>query len=198
MADNTEQSSDGQSASGGEPEQQQQSGSLTLEEIQRQLEYFKGEAKKAFQDRDAVKGKLKEYETLEEQRKQKLLEEKGEYETILKQKEDELKKYQVDSEHLKTLVSSLRDELLTELSEEHREIAGSLDLDNLRKYVKLHSKKSVATDTGLPGGANKIDVTGKRWDDFSREELNKLKQSNFPAYSALFEKKYGMKPVTRQ
>lgn len=199
MEENTPNGADAQTDSGsGQTTQDNSDSSLTLEEALKKLQYLEGEAKKAFQERDAAKAKTREFETAEEERKRKALEAKGEYETLIKSKDAELEKFKADSERLSELVSSLKNELLDQLNEDHREIAGKLDLDDLRKYVKLHSKTTVATDAGRPGATAKVNVDGKSLDELSLQEQRTLRESNWSKYVELFKSKYGYAPQKRQ
>lgn len=194
MEENT-QSPDGQ-AQGGSPETKDPSSLETeLTQLKQRLEFLQTESKEAFKARDEVKAKLKALEEAEEMKK-------GNYEKLLSEKSTELEGLKAEADRLKAVEeqfnkfqSSLKDELLSQLPEDHKTIAGKLAIDDLREYVKLHEAASPPGMEGSrAGGSAKIDVTGREWDDFTIEELRQIRNSNKAAYSELYRKKYGQRP----
>ena len=194
MEDNTP-SPDGQ-AQGGSPETKDPSSlEAELTQLRQRLEFLQTESKEAFKARDEVKAKLKALEEAEEMKK-------GNYEKLLSEKSTELEGLKAEADRLRAVEeqfnkfqSSLKDELLSQLPEDHKTIAGKLAIDDLREYVKLHKTASPAGMEGSrAGGSAKVDVTGREWDDFTIEELRQIRNSNKAAYSELYKKKYGQRP----
>lgn len=157
--------------------------------------YSEAEFKEVVQQRQELKKKLAAFETAEQEKARKLLEEKGEYETVLKQKDSELESFKSKAEQYEKFVNEIKEDLLSQLSKEHQEIASVLGLEELRKYVKLNAKTpAVSTDVTRAGGNWTVDLNGKTWDDLTREELLSLKKSANHKYQALFKAKYGHLP----
>lgn len=182
MEENKPQSPDGQEESGSNPESKQE---------QDKLAFLQAEAQKAFKARDELKAKLKSLEEADEMKK-------GNYEKVIADKTNEFEQLKAEAEGLKQIKEkfdsfqkAMKDELLAELSEEHKAIAGDLELDKLREYVKLNKATTNSMDTARTGGSGAIDVTGKKWDDLNREELIALKKSAPHKYNMLYEAKYG-------
>ena len=174
------------------PDGQEESGSETQEAKQEdKLAFLQAEAQKAFKARDELKAKLKSLEEADEMKK-------GNYEKVIADKTQEFEQLKAEAEELKQIKEkfdsfqkAMKDELLGELSDEHKAIAGDLELDKLREYVKLNKATTNSMDTARTGGSGAIDVTGKKWDDLNREELIALKKSAPHKYNMLYEAKYG-------
>jgi len=182
MEENKPESPDGQGASGSEPEVKQE---------QEKLAFLQAEAQKAFKARDELKAKLKSLEEADEMKK-------GNYEKVIADKTNEFEQLKAEAEELKQIKEkfdsfqkAMKDELLAELSDEHKAIAGDLEIDKLREYVKLNKSTTNSMDSARTGGSGAIDVTGKKWDDLNREELIALKKSAPHKYNMLYEAKYG-------
>ena len=175
MEENKPESPDGQAASGSEPEAKQED----------KLAFLQAEAQKAFKARDELKAKLKSLEEADEMKK-------GNYEKVIADKTNEFEQLKAEAEELKQIKEkfdsfqkAMKDELLAELSDEHKAIAGDLELDKLREYVKLNKATTNSMDTARTGGSGAIDVTGKKWFDFTSTDLNNLKKSNPKMYEQL-------------
>ncbi len=174
------------------PDGQEESGSGTQEPKQEdKLAFLQAEAQKAFKARDELKAKLKSLEEADEMKK-------GNYEKVIADKTNEFEQLKAEAEELKQIKEkfdsfqkAMKNELLGELSDEHKAIAGDLELDKLREYVKLNKATTNSMDTARTGGSGAIDVTGKKWDDLNREELIALKKSAPHKYNMLYEAKYG-------
>ena len=175
-------SPDGQAGRGSEPTNDTNS---SLTELQKKLEYLQSESKEAFKVRDELKAKLKAFEEAEEMKK-------GNYEKLLADKNTEFEQLRAEAEELKqtkekfdSFQKAMKEELLNELPEGHRVIAGELSLDKLREYVKLNKSSAPAMDTSRVGGSGTIDIAGKKWFDFTSSELNELKKSSPKIYEQL-------------
>lgn len=172
------------------------------EGLQPERTYSKAELQEVIEARQAAKEearklaeKLQAFETAEAAKRQKELEEKGQYDSIIQEKESKLKTYESELEESRKILAGIKEDLLNQLPEEHKAIAEALSLEKLREYVKLNSKKETpGTETARAGGNPAINVSGKDWDDFTIEELRQLKQSNQRAYNEIFLKKYGQRP----
>lgn len=183
MEENKSESPDGQEESG--------SGTQEAKQEQDKLAFLQAEAQKAFKARDELKAKLKSLEEADEMKK-------GNYEKVIADKTQEFEQLRAEAEELKQIKEkfdsfqkAMKDELLAELSDEHKAIAGDLELDKLREYVKLNKATTNSMDSARTGGSGTIDVTGKKWDDLNREELIALKKSAPHKYNMLYEAKYG-------
>ncbi len=178
---------EGTPEAGQQPEQQAQD--KTLAELQRQIEFLRNESKEAFRTRDEVKNKLREFETAEEMKK-------GNYEKVIADKSSELEALRAEAEELKKtkeqfekFQSSLKEELISQLPEEHKSIAGKLSLEDLREYVKLHQKKEApGTETARAGGNANVDyskVTDAK--KLTLKELEEIRKVNPVKYNELLK-----------
>ena len=181
MEENKSESPGGQEGSGSNPEAKQED----------KLAFLQAEAQKAFKARDELKAKLKSLEEADEIRK-------GNLEKVIADKNQENEQLKAETERLRQIEEKFalfekaqRSELLGDLSDEHKAIAGDLELDKLREYVKLNKATTNSMDSARTGGSGAIDVTGKKWDDLNREELIALKKSAPHKYNMLYEAKYG-------
>ena len=183
MEENKPESPDGQEESGSNPEAKQEQDKTVFHET---------EAKKAYKARDEKAARVRELEeklkSLEEADEMK----KGNYEKVIADKTQEFEQLKAEAEGLKQIKEkfdsfqkAMKDELLAELSDEHKAIAGDLELDKLREYVKLNKATTNSMDTARTGGSGAIDVTGKKWFDFTSTDLNNLKKSNPKMYEQL-------------
>jgi hypothetical protein len=175
MEENKSESPDGQEGSGSEPEAKQED----------KLAFLQAEAQKAFKARDELKAKLKSLEEADEIRK-------GNLEKVIADKNQENEQLKAETERLRQIEEKFalfekaqRSELLGDLSDEHKAIAGDLELDKLREYVKLNKATTNSMDSARTGGSGTIDVTGKKWFDFTSTDLNNLKKSNPKLYEQL-------------
>jgi hypothetical protein len=85
----------------------------------------------------------------------------------------------------------MKDELLAELSDEHKAIAGDLELEKLREYVKLNKATTNSMDTARTGGSGAIDVTGKKFNQLTHDEKLSLRKNNRKEYDRLFKAYHG-------
>lgn len=174
-------SPDGQAASGSEPEQEQD-----------KTVFHETEAKKAYKARDEKAARVRELEE-----KLKGLEEaeeirKGNLEKVIADKNQENEQLKAETERLKQIEEKFasfekaqRSELLAELSDEHKAIAGDLELDKLREYVKLNKSATPGMNTARAGGQGTLEIAGKKWFDFTSSELTELKKSAPKVYEQL-------------
>ena len=173
------QSPDGQAGSGSEPTKPDST------DVIKKLEFFENEAKAAFKVRDELKAKLKALEDAEEMKK-------GNYEKLLADRNAEFEQLKAEADELKqtkeefdSFQKVMKEELLNELPEGHKVIAGELSLEKLREYVKLNKSATPGMDTSRVGGSGTLEIAGKKWFDFTSSELNELKKSNPKVYEQL-------------
>lgn len=109
--------------------------------LQEELDYTKGEAKKAYEKRDLLKKEI-------EDREQKALEEQGKYKELYETKEKEFSEVAKTVETLQkerdealnkmtSFEKAQREALTKDLTEDEKALTTKLDLDELSKYVKL-------------------------------------------------------------
>ena len=184
-------SPDGQAGSGSEPTNDTNS---SLTELQKKLEYLQSESKEAFKVRDELKAKLKAFEEAEEMKK-------GNYEKLLADKNTEFEQLRAEAEELKqtkekfdSFQKVMKEELLNELPEGHRVIAGELSLEKLREYVKLNKSTTPGMDTARAGGQGTVDTSGKDWDSLTMKERDEIATNNPQRYKEIYKKKFGRLP----
>jgi len=135
-----------------------------LQELQMQIE----EEKKL---KDTEQGKFKElYEKESETKKQ------------LQTEFEEIKTFKEKYEKLET---EIRDDLLKQLEDSHKEIAKDLDIIKLKSYVALNSAKH-NYDTSRTGGMSFV-TDGKNWTDYTSKELDEISQKNKSLFNKLYE-----------
>ena len=102
--------------------------------------------------RKELDSRLQEFEKAKEIEAQKKLEEEGEQKTILANKDAEIEKYKASHNELDAWKKTMRDEVLSTMSDEDKENFGDLPLDKLRKVSKrINIEKSVPpVDDGKP------------------------------------------------
>lgn len=190
MEENKSQSPDGQEQSGGDANKQQQESSLKDTDLVKKLEFLENESKAAFKARDELKSKLKALEDAEEMKK-------GNYEKLITERNSELEKLKAEAEELKqfkekfeSFQTQTKNELLNELPEEHKAIAGELSLEKLKEYVKLHKTKSPGMDSTRAGGTASDFSNIDSLDGLTLTEINELIKSNPARYKVLYAKKY--------
>lgn len=135
--------------------------------------------------RDELKEWRRQQEEIKAAEARKKLEEEGNYKAVIEQTAKELEDSRKELEESRKVIQTIRSDLISKLSEEDKEIAASLDLDKLRKFVDRITKQSPAMDTGRPGGNQTIDITGKVWNDFTIAQLNEINKANPEAYKRL-------------
>ena len=169
--------------------------------------YSDEEFKKVVAQRDSIKAeKLAiqvEKERLEAEKKalgEDELKKKGELQTLLDSKEKDLAELKSALENAKQyetkyteLDSSIRTALLNQLPDEMKEVAMDLTTAKLQKLVELNKAETPAMDNGR-AGSSKINLDGKKWDDFSSEEKEMIKKSDLAGYSRMFRERYGINP----
>lgn len=130
-------------------------------------------------------------EELEKQNKFKELYEKtnSELETW-KTKAGEVDKL---TEKLTAVETQRKNELLEQLTDEHKEFAKDLPLDKLPAFVKLHKDTKIGVDNGRSGGLPTI-TEDTDWESLSVEQKEKLKKENPQAYNKIYKKKFGFNP----
>lgn len=164
-------------------------------------QYSKEEFNQVISQRDSAKENLRtiqaeldKYKEAEKQKEKEDAEAKGNYQQLISEKEKELEALKGKSDEQEKFIEEIRTDLINGLPEEHKAIAGKLSLSDLKAYAKLNTpdnKKN--TDQGIPGGARKLDLTGKKWDDFTMTDRDEIRKNNKVAYAKLYEEKYRIK-----
>jgi len=182
------QSPDGQAGSGSEPTKPDST------DVLKKLEFFENEAKAAFKVRDELKAKLKALEDAEEMKK-------GNYEKLLADRNAEFEQLKAEADELKqtkeefdSFQKVMKEELLNELPEGHKVIAGELSLEKLREYVKLNKSTTPGMDTARAGGQGTVDTSGKDWDSLTMKERDEIATNNPQRYKEIYKKKFGRLP----
>lgn len=176
----------------------------TPQEPKQEKVYPEAVVKDLIAQRDALKSyktKVEEYEQMIKEAQDEKLKENEDYKTLLDNKEKdlvELKKALENAKQYETkytdLDKSIRENLLKQLPEELIEIAEDLSTVKLQKYVEIHNAKTPGMESGKVG-KQKINIEGKKWDDFNSKDLEILKESDFSSYSQLYKQRYGRQPV---
>jgi len=136
----------------GEQKQEQQDESKQPTDV-----VSRDEFKQVIQQRDEVKKKLREIEEAEAKKR-------GDFEALLNQAKAELdekskalEEAMSYKEKYTAIEKQRKEELLSQLSDEHRRIAEMLPIDALPEYVKLNGKQAPPASSGMRTG--KANVT---------------------------------------
>ena len=170
--------------------------------------YSEAAFKELVSQRDALKKNQSELQTQFEQLKAKLdkveeddLKRKGDLQALLDVKEKEISETKKTLEEIaeyKTkyidLDKSIRENLLKQLPEELKEVAEDLSTLKLQKFVELNKSNTPGMDNGM-SGKTKINITGKKWNDFNSKDLEVIKSSDFENYSKLYKDRFGINPT---
>jgi len=170
--------------------------------------YSEAAFKELVSQRDALKKNQSELQTQFEQLKAKLdkveeddLKRKGDLQALLEVKEKEISETKKTLEEIaeyKTkyidLDKSIRENLLKQLPEELKEVAEDLSTLKLQKFVELNKSNTPGMDNGM-SGKTKINIAGKKWNDFNSKDLEVIKSSDFESYSKLYKDRFGINPT---
>ena len=171
-----------------------------LVKINSDLEFQKGESKKAFEKRDEVKKEFREFKTQVasgqapevQETVKKVLDYEQKFDLLNNEKEDFRTKLEQAENKLKEINLKQREHLLESfpVGTELRKFAEGLDdLDKLSNFVTVTKKEKIGVDGGKPGGEMKIDPS-KTYDDYTSKELDEMKKKQPEAYNQLYRKKY--------
>jgi DNA repair exonuclease SbcCD ATPase subunit len=172
-------------------------------EVKTEKVYPESVVKDLIAQRDSLKSyktKVEEYEQMIKEAQDEKLKENEDYKTLLDNKEKDLAELKSALENAKQyetkyteLDSSIRTALLSKLPDEMKEVAMDLTTAKLQKFVELNKAETPAMDNGR-AGSSKINLDGKKWDDFSSEEKELIKKSDLAGYSRMFRERYGRNP----
>lgn len=184
-------------------ESETQTGTETQPEVKQEKVYPESVVKDLIAQRDSLKSyktKVEEYEQMIKEAQDEKLKENEDYKTLLDNKEKDLAELKSALDNAKQyetkyveLDNSIRSNLLGQLPEELKEVAEELSTVKLQKFVELHKKETPGMDAGK-SGKTKINIEGKKWDDFSSDDLKVLKESDFNSYSQMYKQRYGINP----
>lgn len=139
--------------------------------------------------------KLNEILKQKEETEKAKAEEQGKFKELFESESEKAKRLELElntikeesqsyKEKFETFEKGVREELLSQLSDEHKTIANELPIDKLKEYVKLNSVKT-KYDTSRTGGMG-FTIEGKNWTDFSTKELETLKEKNPEHFKKLY------------
>ena len=165
--------------------------------------YTADEFKELISQRDKVKkerqellSELEKFKKAEADKKKKELEDEGKYSEIISAKENELNDYKTKYAEAEIFINNVKENLLNSLSDEHRKIAEKLSMTDLQEYVKLNSAKPPkTTDSNEPGSRGTVIIDGKKYDDFTSDDLENLITNDFNTYKKLYYEKYKRYPA---
>lgn len=159
------------------------------------LEFQKSEARKAFEKRDEFKQKLEtiERETLEKGNEFKpLYEQELNEKTTLKSQLEEVLPYK---DKWNTYEATRKEFLLGKVADEDlKKVYQKYDLVDLELVVAKLETKPVPTD-GSRGGGGSFNYDGKKWDEISSADKEKLAKDQPELYKKIYYEKYRKQPV---
>lgn len=175
----------------------------TIPEVKQEKVYPESVVKDLIAQRDSLKSykaKVEEYEQMIKEAQDEKLKENEDYKTLLDNKEKDLAELKSALDNAKQyetkyveLDNSIRTNLLGQLPEELKEVAEELSTVKLQKFVELHKKETPGMDAGK-SGKTKINIEGKKWNDFNPKDLEILRESDFTSYAQLYKQRYGINP----
>ena len=118
--------------------------------------------KEVIGQRNQAREEIAKYQATEKAAEEKLLQDKGEYKTILAKRDSEIETLTADNEALKTDINSFRDGLVNQIPEERRYVAEGMSIPNLQKFVQDEqvSVNAGKTDSSRAGTQAKGDFGG--------------------------------------
>ena len=130
-----------------------------------------------------LEAKLKEYQTKQEENRVKAMEEQGKYKELNTELSSKLQDYENKLNVYAEKEAKEREDLISQLDDQDKEVYGSLSNDQLRKHIKKTKAQSVNTNTTQPIR----DVSGNKvadWTNMSPEE----KRSNWKTIVKSYKK----------
>ncbi len=156
-------------------------------------EFQIAEAKKAFEKRDELKQKLEaiEKEKLESTNQfQDLYKKEQENSTTLKSQLEEVLPYK---EKWTSYETARRETLLNDIDDpDLKKVGEKMELSDLETFAVKIKKPTVSTDSARGGG--KIEYDGKKWDELSSDDKEKLSKDKPDIYKKLYYEKYRRNP----
>jgi len=148
------------------------------------------ELKEVIRQRDEVKRKLREIEEADAKKR-------GDFEALLNQTRAELDERNKALEEASAykdkyvaLETQRKNELLAQLSEEHKKIAEMLPIDALPEYVRLNSKQTAPTSSQLRSGKGSISSSTtyeefQQLDNEGKKEFHRINPIKFTEYTKI-------------
>ena len=118
--------------------------------------------KEVIGQRNQAREEIAKYQATEKAAEEKLLQDKGEYKTILAKRDTDIENLTSSNEALKADINSFRDGLVNQISEERRYVAEGMSITNLQKFVQDEQVTANAgkTDSSRAGTTAKGDFGG--------------------------------------
>ena len=138
-------------------------------------------------EKNALKLKLDEFISAQDESKKKKLEEEGRYKELLEKADAEINDLKPYKEKFDQYENNRRESLLSNVPENEREKLSSLDLDTLEYVVtKVQNTTEPANPSHIPGANRNVDKKlEKSWMDLSDDE----KKSNWSDIVKSFTRK---------
>ena len=118
--------------------------------------------KEVIGQRNQAREEIAKYQATEKAAEEKLLQDKGEYKTILAKRDTDIENLTSSNEALKADINSFRDGLVNQISEERRYVAEGMSITNLQKFVQDEQVSANAgkTDSSRAGTTAKGEFGG--------------------------------------
>ena len=129
--------------------------------------------KEVIGQRNQAREENAKYQAAEKAAEEKLLQDKGEFNTILAKRDSVIETLTADNETLKTDINSFRDGLVNQISEERRYVAEGMSITNLQKFVQDEQVSANAgkTDSSRAGTTAKGEMGGyDSWQEFAMKD----------------------------
>ena len=127
----------------------------------------------ATKQRKQLEEKIAGYEKKQEEQRQKDMEKKGEYETLLTEYRSKLQKAEEKANAFDKYVEGRKEAILSTYSDEERDIIGELSLGKLEKYHEKNinnENSKIAVDNARGGSTNSPPPTD--FHDLSQEDMS--------------------------
>jgi DNA repair exonuclease SbcCD ATPase subunit len=156
-------------------------------------EFQIAEAKKAFEKRDEFK---KQLEAIEKEK----LESTNQFQDLYKKEQERSSTLEKQLEELNpfkdkwtSYETARRETLLKEIEDaDLKEVGAKMELLDLEKFATKIKKPVLPTDGGRGGGS--FDYDGKKWDELSSDDKEKLSKDKPDIYKKLYYEKYRRNP----
>ena len=136
--------------------------------------------------------KLNELQKQLEEKEKAEREKQGEFKKLYEQELEKAKGFQSEIENIKpykekfeTLEKTIREELLSKLTDVHKTIANDLPIEKLKAYVNANTVQHNYDNTRT--GGMSFTTEGKNWTDFNSKELDEISKKNKDLFNKLYE-----------
>ena len=129
--------------------------------------------KEVIGQRNQLREEISKYQAAEKAKEDALLQEKGEYKTILAKRDSTIDTLSSENEVLRSDINTMRDNLVNQVAEDRRYITDNMSIANLQKFVQDEQAVANAgkTDSSRAGTTAKGEMGGyDSWEEYASKD----------------------------